>query len=70
MYCKPEEMLQKTRQPTHGGIKSILERWLEYEQYRKSLPEIGWIEEQIIDYDKIALEDHSYVATKFEEFHM
>ena len=28
MHCKATEMLQKARQPKHGGHKSILERWL------------------------------------------
>ena len=44
----------------------MLERWHKDEQYRKSLSEIGWTEEQIIEHDKIALEGHSYVATKPE----
>ena len=37
-------------------------------RYRKSLSEIGWTEEQIqiIQYDELALEDHSYIATKGE----
>ena len=30
------------------------------------LSDIGWTEEQIIEYDKIALEDHSHVATRAE----
>ena len=57
---------KKTRQPKHGGYKSILEIWHAYNTYRKSLSLTGWTEEQIIEYDKIALEDHSYVATKPE----
>ena len=60
------KMLQKARQPKHGGHKSILERWHKDAQYRKSLSEIGWNWEQIIGYDKIALEGHSYVATRSE----
>ena len=66
MYCKAKDMFQKARQPKHGGNKSILERWHKDDLYRKSLSEIGWTEEQIIEHDKIALEDHSYVATKPE----
>ena len=58
-------MLQKARQPKHGGYKSILERWHEDDKYRSSLSLIG-TDEQIIEHDKIALEDHSYVATKPE----
>ena len=66
MYCKAKEMLQKAGQPKHGGYKSILERWREDDQYRNSLSLIRWNEEQIIEHDKIALEDHSHVATKLE----
>ena len=66
LYCKGKEMLQKGRQLKHGGHKSILERWHKDDQYRNSLSLIGWIEEQIIEHDNIALEDHSYVATKPE----
>ena len=64
--ARPREMLQKARQPKHGENKSMLERWHKDEQYRKSLSEIGWTEEQIFEYDNIALEDHSYVATRSE----
>ena len=64
--AEAKEMLQEARQPKHGGNKSILERWHKDEQYRKSFSEIGWTEEQIIEYDKIALEDRSYVATRSE----
>ena len=62
-----KEMLQKkARQPKHGGCKTILERWHKDDTYRNSLSLIGWTEEQIIEHDKIALEDHSHVATKPE----
>ena len=43
--------------------KTILERWYDDDKYRKSLSDIGWTEEQIIQYDASALEDHSNVAT-------
>ena len=56
-------MLQKTRQPKHGGYKSILERWHKDDKYRSSLSLIGWTEEQIVEQDKIALEDHSFVVS-------
>ena len=32
----------------------------------KSLSDIGWPEEQIIQYDELALEDHSKIATTKE----
>ena len=66
MYFKAKEMVQKARQSKHGGYKTILERWHKDDKYRSSLSLIGWTEEQIIEHDKIALEDHSYVATKPE----
>ena len=52
-------MLQKARRPKHGGHKTFLERWHRNDKYRESLSEIGWTEEQIIQYDELALEDHS-----------
>ena len=50
----------------NGGYKNILDKWNNDDKYRKSLSDIGWIEEQIIQYDEIALEDHSHVATQQE----
>ena len=59
-------MRQKARQPKHGWYKTVEERWYTDDQHRKSLPDIGWIEEQIMQYDELALEDHSYIATTEE----
>ena len=59
-------MLQKTRQQKHGGYSSILERWHNDDKYRKSLSSIGWTKEHLMLHDKIALENHSHVATKAE----
>ena len=56
-------MLKKARKHKSGGYKNILDRWHDDDKYRKSLSDIGWTEEQIIQFDAIALEDHSYVAT-------
>ena len=69
MYCKATDMLPKARQPKHGGHKSMLERWHTDAQYRKSLSDIGWAEEQVTEYDKIALESHSHVTTRSERIH-
>ena len=55
-------MLQKACQPEHGGYKSIRERWHKDCKYRKSLSDIGWTPL----HDRIALETHSYVATRAE----
>ena len=66
MYNKAKETLQKARQPTHGGYKTILERWHKDDKHRKSVSDIGWSEEQIIQYDELALEDLSCIATREE----
>ena len=60
---KAREMLKKARKHKNGGYKNILDRWNNDDKYRKSLSDIGRTEEQIIRYDAIALEDHSFVAT-------
>ena len=56
-------MLRKARKHKSGVYETILERWNEDGKYRTSLSDIGWTEEEIIQYDAIELEDHSYVAT-------
>ena len=65
MHYKAQEMLKKARKPTNG-YRNILDRWFYDDKHRKSLPDIGWTEEGSIQYDIIALEDHSYTATKEE----
>ena len=62
MLFKAHDMLRKARSNKTGNCKTILERWCKDDQYRKSLSGIGWTEEQIKQYDAIALEDHSYVS--------
>ena len=63
MYCKAKDMLQKAHQPKHGGYKTILDRCHKDDKKRKSLSVFGWTEEQIIQYDELALEEHSSCAT-------
>ena len=63
MYHKARDMLSKARKYKRGGYKNILVRWHDNDNYRKCLSDTGWTEEQIIQYDAIGLEDHSYVAT-------
>ena len=46
--------------------KNILERWHDDDKNSKSLSKIEWTQEQIIQYDAIASEDHSYFATRQE----
>ena len=62
-------MLQKVRQRKHGGYSSILERWHDDYACTKSLSDIGWTEEHIMLHDRIALENHQYVATRDERIH-
>ena len=45
---------------------AILDRWYKDYLYRGSLSKVGWNEENIMEYDNIALEDHSYTATREE----
>ena len=66
MYYKAHDILRKARKHKSGGYKTILDRWHDDDKYRKSLSDIGWTEEQISQCDAIALEDHSYVATRQE----
>ena len=66
MYFKAHELLKKARKHKSGGYKNILDRWHNDDKYRKSLSDIGWTEERINQYDEIALEDHSYIATRQE----
>ena len=63
MDYKAHGMLKKAQRKQY---KTILERWNDDDKYCKSLSDIGWHEEGIMQYDKIALADHSYTATKEE----
>ena len=63
---KTRDTLHKTSKKKHGGHTSILARWLSDDRYRKSLSDIGWIEKDIMLFDRIALDNLSYVATKAE----
>ena len=63
-------MCCKAHEHKSGGYKTILERCHDDDKYRKSFSGIGCAEEQIIQYDAIALEDHSlrgYMARKKSE---
>ena len=64
MYFKAKEMLHKAGQKNHGEHLSILARWLSDCKYRDSLTRIGWTEQDIMLFDRIALENHSYGATR------
>ena len=66
MFFKTKEMLKKARQSKHGNHPTILSRWPELEGYRRSLAEHNIGEEEIMLYDRIALERHDYTATRVE----
>ena len=61
MYHKAHEMLKKARNNKNGS-KNVLDRWNNDNKYRKSLSDIVWTEERIMQYDEITLEDHSYIV--------
>ena len=64
MYYKVKDMLHKAGEKKYGEHSSILARWLSDYKYRESLSDIGWTEHDIMLFDRIALENQSYVATK------
>ena len=66
MDYKAKDMLHKAGQKKHGGHSSILARWHNDYKYRYSLTRIGWTEQEIMLFDRIASEKHSYVATSAE----
>ena len=45
-------MLKKARKHKNGGDRNILDRWNNDDKHRKSLSDIGWTEERIIQYDE------------------
>ena len=55
-YAEESPQAKKWWLQNHSG------RWHDDDKYRKSLSFVGWTEQQIIQYDTIALEDQSYVA--------
>ena len=63
LYHKACDMLRKALKKQ---CSTFLERWYEDGFYLGSLSKLGWNEEARMEYDKIALEDHSYTATSEE----
>ena len=66
LYHTARGMLRKAKLPKNGSCETFLERWSTDAVYRKSLSDEGWTEEQIRQYDTLALENHSYEATLAE----
>ena len=63
-----KDMLHKAGQKKHGEHSSILARWLIDYKYRKSLSENGWTEQDIMLFDRIALEIIHTSQQKLREF--
>ena len=66
MFLKAKQMLKKARQSKHGNHPTILSRWYDQEEYRKSLAEHKLREKEVMLFDRIALERHDYTATRAE----
>ena len=66
MYHTARDLLRKAKLPKNGSCETILERWYTDADYQKSLSDEGWAEEEIRQYDSLALENYSYEATPEE----
>ena len=62
-FHKAEEMLRKAKKQ---GNPTILSRWVGKEKYRSPLTTEGFREEDIWNFDQLALEKHDYMATRSE----
>ena len=62
-FFKAKDMLRKAKK---RGFPTILARWQEQESYRSSLKDHDIGEQEVIIYDRHALERHYYTATKNE----
>ena len=59
-------MLMKARRSKHDSLPTILSRWYDQEEYRRSLAEHNNGEKEVMLFDRIALERHDYTATRAE----
>ena len=66
MFFRAKQILHKARQSKHGNHPTILSRWYDQEEYRKSLAEHKIREKEVMLFDRIALERHDYTATRAE----
>ena len=64
MFYKAKQMVKKAKQGKHGNHPTILSRWYEQEEHRKSLAEHNIGENEVMLFDRIALERHDYTATR------
>ena len=63
MFYREKQMLQKARQSKHGSHPTILSRWYDQEDYRKSSAEHNIGEKEVMLFDRVAPERHDYTAT-------
>ena len=63
---RPRRCCRKLANPSMVVTKRFWKDCARMTQDRKSLSDIGWTEEQITQHDELALEDHSYFATREE----
>ena len=66
IFYRAKQKLEKARQSKLGSHPTILSRWYDQEEYRKSLAEHNIDEKEVIFFDRIALERHDYTATRAE----
>ena len=62
-FFKEKDMLRNAKK---RGSPTILARWQEQESYRSSLKDHDIGEQEVIIYDRLALERHDCTATKVE----
>ena len=68
VFKKAREMLHKAGRKKHGEHSSILARWHSDFNFRFSLTRIGWTEQDIMLFDRIALEIMHASQQKLREF--
>ena len=66
MYVKEHDVLRKARSNKNGIVQLFWPVGTGMTKNRKSLSDTGWTKEQSEQYDALALEDHSHVATPQE----
>ena len=66
LFYRAKPMLKKARQSHHGSHPTIFARWYEQEEYRMSLAEHNIAEQEIMLFDRMALERHDKKATRAE----
>ena len=66
MFFRAKQILKEARQAKHGGHPPIFARCYADDRYRSSWAEHNIGEQEIMIYDRIALERHDCTATRAE----